>query len=35
MTEKQRRLRMKIFRIIAFIIAIIMIIGVVLQSFVY
>ena len=34
MTEKQRRRRMTIFRVIALIIAIIMIIGVILQAFI-
>jgi len=35
MTEKQRRKRMAAFRVIALIIAIIMIIGVILQAFIY
>lgn len=35
MTEKQRRRRITVFRVIALIIAIIMIIGVILQSFIY
>ncbi len=34
MTEKQRKFRMKIFRIISMILAVIMIIGVVLQAFI-
>ena len=35
MTEKQRKRRMAIFRVLAMILAVIMIIGVVVQSFMY